>query len=146
MTTATSDIELTAEERAELERRMQSRLSGPREQIRAWAILLAAEGLTNIEIERRSGLGREHVARWRKRFAEQGIQGLDELPRSGRPRTFGADVRQALTRLASSVPPAGKRWTLRSLADAVVGQLGVPISRSQIRRILIEMGLHPVRE
>ncbi len=146
MTMATNDIELTAEDRAELERRMQSRLSGPREQVRAWAVLLAAEGLTNIEIERRTGLGREHVARWRKRFAEQGIRGLDELPRSGRPRTFGADVRQALTRLASSVPPAGKCWTLRSLADAVVGQLGVSISRSQIRRILIEMGMHPARE
>jgi len=141
-----NDIELSPEDRTELERRMHSRLNGPRQQVRAWAIVLAAEGLTNIEIERRTGLGREHVARWRKRFAEHGIGGLDELPRSGRPRTFGADVRQALTRLAGSVPPAGKRWTLRSLADAVVGQLGVSISRSQIRRILIEMGMHPVRE
>ena len=141
-----TDIVLTAADRSELERRMHSRMSGPRQRVRAWAILLAAEGLTNIEIERQSGLGREHVARWRRRFVEQGIQGLDELPRSGRPRTFGADVRQALTRLAASVPPAGKRWTLRSLADAVVGQLGVSISRSQIRRILIEMGMHPVQQ
>ena len=140
------DIVLSDADRAELERRAQSRMSGPRERIRAWAILLAAEGLTNIEIERRSGLGREHVARWRRRFVEQGIRGLDELPRSGRPRIFGAEVRQVLSRLAASRPPIGKRWTLRSLADAVVGQLGVSISRSQIRRILIEMGMHPVRE
>jgi len=139
-------VELSPADRAELERRMHSRLSGPRERIRAWAILLAAEGLTNIEIERRSGLGREHVARWRKRFVEHGLRGLDELPRSGRPRTFGTEVRQTLSWLAASVPPMGKRWTLRSLADAVVGQLGVSISRSQIRRILIEMGMHPIRE
>lgn len=144
--TMTTDIVLSPTDRAELERRTQSRLSGPRERVRAWAILLAAEGLTNIEIERRTGLGREHVARWRRRFVQQGLQGLDELPRSGRPRTFGADVRQVLSRLASGRPPGGKRWTLRSLADAVVGQLGVSISRSQIRRILIEMGLHSVRE
>jgi transposase len=139
-------IQLAPADRAELERRMHSRLSGPRERIRAWAILLAADGLTNIEIERRSGLGREHVARWRRRYVEQGLRGLDELPRSGRPRTFGAEVRQALSRIAAGVPPVGKRWTLRSLADALVGQLGVPISRSQIRRMLIEMGMHPVRE
>jgi transposase len=141
-----NDIDLSAADRAELERRMHSRLSGPRERIRAWAILLAAEGLTNIEIERRSGLGREHVARWRGRYVEQGLRGLDELPRPGRPRTFGADVRQALSRIAAGVPPVGKRWTLRSLADAVVRQLGVSISRSQIRRILIELGMHPVGE
>lgn len=139
------NIGLTPADRAELERRMHSRFSGPRERIRAWAILLAAEGLSNIEIERRSGLGREHVATWRRRFVEQGLRGLDERPRSGRPRTFGADVRQVLSRLAGTVPPAGKHWTLRSLADAVVGQLGVSISRSQVRRILIELGLHPAR-
>jgi transposase len=141
----TDALELTAADRAEIERRMRSRFTAPRERIRAWAVLLAAEGLSNAEVERRSGLGREHVATWRKRYAEQGLAGLDELPRSGRPRTFGADVRQALARLARTAPP-GATWTLKSLADAAVAQLGISISRSQVRRILIEMGQHPVRE
>jgi transposase len=137
---------LRPSDRAELERRMRSRFTAPRVRIRAWAMLLADEGLSNAEVERRSGLGREHVANWRRRYAEQGLRGLDERPRSGRPRTFGADVRQVLTRLAGTAPPGGRTWTLRSLADAVVAQLGVDISRSQVRRILIELGLHPLRD
>ena len=140
------EIQIDPEDRAELERRMRSRYTGPRERVRCLAVLLAAEGLSDAEIERRSGLGRDHVATWRRRFVEQGLRGLEEKPRSGRPKTFGADVRQAIARLVASAGPGGRTWTLRSLADAVVAQVGVSISRSQVRRILIELGLHPVRE
>ncbi|MGH2689567.1 MAG: helix-turn-helix domain-containing protein [Actinomycetota bacterium] len=139
-------IEIDPEDRAELERRMRSRYTSPRERVRCLAVLLAAEGLSDVEIERRSGLGRDHVATWRRRFVEQGLRGLEEKPRSGRPKTFGADVRQAIARLVAGAAPGGRTWTLRSLADAVVAQVGVSISRSQVRRILIELGLHPVRE
>lgn len=137
-----TDLVLNDADRAELERRVHSRFTAPRQRIRAKAILLAADGWSNVEIERRTGLGREHVGTWRRRFAEQGLRGLDERPRSGRPRIFGPDVRQTLAGLVGTPPPGGHTWTLRSLADAVVGQLGVTISRSQVRRILIELGLH----
>ena len=133
---------LTAADRAELERRIQSSMTGERERFRARAVLLAAEGLSNAEVERRSGLGREQVAIWRRRFLDQGIGGLDDLPRPGRPRTFGSEVRGALARLVAS---GDRTWTIRSAADAVVHQVGVSISRSQVRRILIESGQYPRR-
>ena len=139
-------ISLAPGDRGELERRMRSPWAGPRERVRAWAILLAADGLSNIEIQRRSGLGRDQVATWRKRFVEQGIRGLEERPRSGRPRTFGAEVHRALAQLAATHPSGEQRRTIRSLKDAVTAQVGISISLSQVRRILLQFGLHtPVR-
>jgi hypothetical protein len=56
--------------------------------IRAKMILLAAEGLGNDEIATRLHTRREVVSMWRKRFFQQRIEGLEERPRPGRPRSF----------------------------------------------------------
>lgn len=53
---------------------------------RARMILLAAEGVENEEIARCLQTRREVVCLWRKRFFEEGLVGLDERPRPGRPR------------------------------------------------------------
>lgn len=58
------------------------------EVIRAKAILLAAEGLSNKQIGQRLDLPRQIVSKWRKRFFEQRLAGLQERPRRGRPRSF----------------------------------------------------------
>ena len=55
---------------------------------RAKIVLLAANGLGNDEIARRLDTPRKIVWLWRKRFFEKGLEGLDELPRPGRPRAF----------------------------------------------------------
>ena len=55
---------------------------------RAKIVLMAAEGLENMEIAMRLDLPREVVSRWRKRFFEKGLEGLDDLPRTGRPPGF----------------------------------------------------------
>lgn len=138
-------LELTPEDRAELERRIQAPETGYRDRLRAQAVLLAARGLPNIEIERLIGLGREHVAEWRRRFSAEGIAGLRERPRPGRPPTFGPEVREALVEAISSSSHGSGRWTIHSLAEALVERLGISISRSQVRRILIELGLHHSR-
>jgi hypothetical protein len=52
------------------------------------ALLLAAEGLSNAVIAERLGASRQSVSEWRKRFFEQGVAGLEERPRPGRPRSF----------------------------------------------------------
>lgn len=52
---------------------------------RAQMILLAAAGTANDEIARRLNTRREVVSKWRKRFVQQRIPGLEERPRSGRP-------------------------------------------------------------
>jgi hypothetical protein len=52
---------------------------------RARIVLLAAEGLSNTEIARRTGTSRPTVVDWRVRYDAGGIRALDDLPRSGRP-------------------------------------------------------------
>jgi hypothetical protein len=56
--------------------------------VRAQMILLAAQGLSNDQIAARLNTRREVVSRWRKRFFEERLEGLDEKPRPGRPRVF----------------------------------------------------------
>jgi transposase-like protein len=56
--------------------------------VRAKAILLAASGLENKQIGEQLDLPREIVSKWRKRFFEQRLNGLQDRPRRGRPSRF----------------------------------------------------------
>lgn len=56
--------------------------------MRAKVILLAADGLSNKQIAQRLQLPRQIVSKWRKRFFEQRLAGLQERPRRGRPALF----------------------------------------------------------
>jgi transposase len=56
--------------------------------VRAHMILLAAEGRSNDDIAAALSIGRDVVSLWRKRFFQERLAGLDERPRSGRPRVF----------------------------------------------------------
>jgi hypothetical protein len=56
--------------------------------VRARMILLAAEGYGNDEIGAALSVGRDVVSLWRKRFFAKRLAGLEERPRSGRPRAF----------------------------------------------------------
>jgi len=55
---------------------------------RAKVILMAADGWTNKEIGLHLGLPRQIVSKWRKRFCQERLTGLESRPRRGRPRTF----------------------------------------------------------
>lgn len=78
-------LDLTAEQRRELEARARRHTLPYREVVRAKIVLMAAEGLGNDEIAARLDTRREVVSKWRKRFFEQGLPGLEERPRAGRP-------------------------------------------------------------
>jgi transposase len=56
--------------------------------VRAKAILLAAQGLRNDQIADRISLPRQIISKWRKRFFEERLDGLENLPRPGRPPVF----------------------------------------------------------
>jgi transposase-like protein len=58
------------------------------EVIRAKVVLLAADGLENREIAQRLDLPRQIVSKWRKRFHEERLAGLEDRPRRGRPNLF----------------------------------------------------------
>ena len=81
-------IELTKDERQRLEATARRYTSPHRDVARAKIVLLAAKGLPNHEIAARLGTPRQIVSKWRKRFYEQGLAGLLERPRTGRPSGF----------------------------------------------------------
>ena len=81
-------IDLSDAERGELLARARTYTLPYRDVMRAKIVLYAAEGLRNDEIAARLDTRREVVSKWRKRFYEQRLQGLDELPRTGRPPVF----------------------------------------------------------
>ena len=75
-------IELTDEERAVLTKLIRSKRSSVRLAQRARMVLLAAQGLQNLEIAARLNVGRVQVSRWRERYAELRLAGIErDLPR-----------------------------------------------------------------
>jgi len=81
-------VRLSADQRRELEARARRYTLPYRDVVRAKIVLMAAEGYDNDEIALRLDTRREIVSKWRKRFFEQGLAGLEEHPRGGRPPVF----------------------------------------------------------
>lgn len=81
-------IDLTSQERQQLEHRAAKYTSPYFEVVRAKIILLAAEGMQNKQIAQCLSVPFQIVCRWRKRFFQERLAGLDERPRRGRPRVF----------------------------------------------------------
>lgn len=81
-------LTLTGDQRRELEDRARKYTLPYYDVVRAKIVLMAAEGLDNDEIARCLDTRREIVSKWRKRFFEQGLVGLEERPRGGRPRVL----------------------------------------------------------
>ena len=79
---------LSDDERATLKRLARRYTSSYRDVVRARIVLYAAEGLSNEEIAARLDTPRQIVSKWRKRFFEERLAGLEERPRRGRPARF----------------------------------------------------------
>ena len=81
-------LQLTRHERRTLEARARQYTSPYRDVIRAKLVLLAAAGLSNAAIAARLDTPRQIISKWRHRFFDQRLAGLDEEPRGGRPARF----------------------------------------------------------
>ena len=81
-------IQISPDVRGVLESMARKYTSPYRDVIRAKIVLYAAQGLENDQIAARLDTPRQVVSKWRKRFYEAGLAGLEEAPRHGRPRTF----------------------------------------------------------
>ncbi|MBW2076221.1 MAG: helix-turn-helix domain-containing protein [Deltaproteobacteria bacterium] len=79
---------LSADEKVRLQAIARKYTSQYRDVMRAKIVLLAAEGISNKEIGQRLDLPRQIVSKWRKRFFDQRLAGLQERPRRGRPGVF----------------------------------------------------------
>jgi transposase len=87
-------ILLSSEERLALEEIARKYTSPYRDVVRAKVVLYAAQGLHNKAIAARLDVPRQIVSKWRKRFAEERFDGLDDLSRRGRPRVFSPQRRR----------------------------------------------------
>ncbi len=85
---------------------------------RARIILACLQGKENQQVAREVGTSIPTVSKWRRRFAQHGLEGLRDGPRSGKPPTYGTAFRDRLLALLEESPPAGwAHWDGRALAE-----------------------------
>src|SRR4051812_41386664 len=134
-------IELSDDERSQLEAWTRRRTSAQALAQRSRIVLLAAEGLKNTEIADRVGSNRAMAAKWRSRFAEHRLDGLTDEPRPGRPRTITDEqVDAVITTTLESTPKDATHWSTRSMAKHV------GLTQTAVSRIWRAFGLQPHRQ
>ena len=148
--TSPYSITLAEAERAELEARTRRYTSPYSEVMRAKIVLYAADGLGNDEIAARLDTPRQVVSKWRKRFYDERLAGLTDLPRGGRPPSFSPDVVVAVKAPAGERPAKADkpqplaRWQCPDLArDAVEQGIAASISGTTIGRWLSADAIKP---
>ena len=131
-----TQIELTSEEQAELTALARSKLTSVRLALRARIVLLAAQGLQNADIAAQVGVGRVQVSRWRGRYAQSRMAGIEsDLPRGAPP--VKVDVARLVELTTESKPKAATHWSTRTMA----AELGV--SAASVSRHCRAKGLKP---
>jgi putative transposase len=131
-------VQLTAEERHELEQMVRRGHHSARELTRARILLKADEGLRDEDIAEAVETSVATIERTRKRFGVVGLGTLTERPRHGRRPVLAAKGEARLIAEACSTAPGGReRWTLQLLADRVVElQLAEACSKDTVGRVL----------
>ena len=131
-----AEIILTIKERAELMRLVRSRLTSVRLEQRAGAVLLAADGFQNKDIAQMLSIGRVQVSRWRQRYGQHRLAGIErDLPRGAPP--VKVDIARLVELTTQSKPEAATHWSTRTMAQ----QIGV--SAASVSRHWRAHGLKP---
>src|SRR5829696_4476326 len=106
---------------------------------RSRIVLRCAEGGTIGEVAAELGVCRDMVAKWRRRFLTDRLEGLSDAPRPGRPRVIGDEqVEQVIAKTLEERPStADTQWSTRSMAAAT------GMSQSTVSRIWRAFGLKP---
>ena len=130
------EVVLSDEEREVLDELIRSKLTSVRLALRARIVLLAALGLQNKDIALALAVGRIQVSRWRERYIESGLEGIErDLPRGAPP--VRVDVARLVELTTQSKPKAATHWSTRTMAE----QLGV--SAASVSRHWRANGLKP---
>jgi transposase len=108
---------------------------------RAKIVLMSAEGLANRDIAAKVDYSTQSVALWRKRYRQQGIGGLHDELRPGRPRSIADEQVAELVRKTLQTKPQGRtHWSVRSMAKETA------LSPPTVQRIWNAFGLQPHRQ
>jgi len=134
------EVNVTPQQRKMLKSRERSRSISNGDALRARIVLLAAQGESAREIAERLGISVRSVYKWTRRFQEDGIEGLEDKSRSGRPRTVDADkIFEVLQKTLTQIPLGCTNWSIRLMADAV------ELLPSQVHSIWQQAGIKPHR-
>jgi transposase len=136
---------MTAEEMDTIQRLVHSRTEPARTVERARIVWLASQGLRVPAIAQQLRLCKPTVRAWLQRFNRQGLAGLQEAARPGRPATYtpeqvSAVIATSLTKPQDLGLPFAS-WTLDRLAAYLHEGKGIPIKRSRIDELLLREGL-----
>ncbi len=141
-------VRLSRSERRSLQLLTRRGTAQQRDVVRAQIALMANRGEATESIAQVLGVTVQTVSHWRTRLARKGVQGLQEMPRPGRPRRIGEAQRLELLALACEPAELQGRSTptLDELVDRAV-ERGVvqQISRSHLQRILQAGDMRPHR-
>jgi len=131
-----TEITLTPEERATLQRWVNASTTEQRLVQRARFILGAAEGEQTTSIAERMDVRPATVSKWRTRFAAHRLEGLQDEPRSGKPAKYGPEAEQQILAKLDDKPPKGhSTWNGRLLAEAL------DLSADYVWRVLRQHGI-----
>ena len=151
MPPAAVPVTLTASVRKTLKMRVRGAKTHWRDRLRAQVVLFADRGRGNAGIAAELGIDVGTVRKWRGRFAEAGLAGLEDLPRSGRPRVISGESRAAVVSLACQLPSATgvplARWSGPELKRELEAQglVREPFSVTSLLRILAQNPVKPWR-
>src|SRR5881227_2647688 len=140
-------VQVPEVDRRELQRRVRDKGAPARVVERARIVLLAAEEVPGQQIAAMVGCAEGTVVTWRGRYAERGLAGLADLPRSGKPSPLPEALRDRVLTLTLTQPSTAlgaTHWSSRLLADALAAE-GSPISHATIARIWHRFGVRPWR-
>jgi transposase len=133
-------VDLTEAERLELTSLSVRRNTAQALALRARIVLACAEGEQNKRVAAALDVDVNTVGKWRRRFAEHRIDGLQDEPRSGTPRTIDdARIEATIVRTLESLPPGATHWSSRGMARAC------GLSVSTVQRVWRAFGLQPHR-
>lgn len=133
-----TEITLSGEEQKALEQRVRSAKTEQRQVLRSRIVLGAGQGVATNEIARRLGVRPATVSKWRTRFAEEGLSGLEDAPRSGAPAIYDEMTeRRILAQLDEPIPGGETVWTARLIARELRC-----VSVDHVWRVLRKHGIH----
>src|SRR5579862_4449381 len=133
-------LSVSDEQRSELGKWAASRTLPAGDVLRARLILALAEGASYSQIMRTLQTTAPTISRWKRRFEEQGIAGLDPRHKGSQPRVADAKVQARIARKTQQKPSDGStHWSCRKLAK-VLG-----LSKSTVQRVWAQARLKPHR-
>ena len=132
-------VEVSKEDRSELEAWLRSQSIARVLAMRAQIVLGSAQGESSRDLAERLGVSQPTVCRWRNRYRQFGMAGLKTRPRSGRRRRITRAQERGVVAATMRPPEAATHWSARRLAKKV------GLSPATVHRIWQKYGLQPHR-